>query len=121
VLGELEKAVMEALWQSAPGTVRDVSQTLASRGLAYTTIMTTLDRLYKKGLLEREKSGHAFCYWPTMGREAYERRLVADILGGLPMASREALLSGFLDYAVTDETTLDALERLIAERKRGGD
>lgn len=117
-LGELEKAVMEVLWRQAPGTVRDVAQALAERDPAYTTIMTTLDRLHRKGLLAREKVGHAFRYWPTMDREAYDRQLVAGLLGGLPTASREALLSGFLDFAGTDDATLDALERLIAERKQ---
>lgn len=117
-LGELEQAVMGALWQQAPGTVRDVAQALAARKLAYTTLMTTLDRLHKKGLLAREKAGHAFRYWPALDRPAYERRMVATVLSELPTASREALLSGFLDFAATDESTLDALELLIAARKR---
>lgn len=117
-LGELELAVMEALWRRAPASVKDVGQALAERQLAYTTVMTTLDRLHKKGLLDRDKQGHAFLYRPRMDRQTYERRLVAGLLGDLPMASREALLSGFLDYAASDTASLDALERLIAERKR---
>lgn len=117
-LGDLELAVMEALWRQAPASVKDVSQALAARQLAYTTVMTTLDRLHKKGLLDREKQGHAFLYRPRMDRAGYERRLVAGVLGDLPMASRHALLSGFLDYAAADDEALDALERLIAERKR---
>lgn len=117
-LGELELAVMEALWRRAPASVKDVGQALPERHLAYTTIMTTLDRLHKKGLLDRDKQGHAFLYRPRMDRATYERRLVAGVLGDLPMASREALLSGFLDYAAADTASLDALERLLAERKR---
>lgn len=109
---------MEALWRHFPASVRDVSQALAGRKLAYTTIMTTLDRLYKKGLLDRDKQSHAFLYRPKMDRATYERRLVATVLGNLPTSSKEALLSGFLDFASTDEETLDALERLIAERKQ---
>ncbi len=109
---------MEVAWRTSPISVHEVSQALSERALAYTTLMTTMDRLYKKGLLMREKRSHAFLYRPAMIREAYERRLVAAVLGGLPTASREALLSGFLDYAATDDETLDALERLIAERKR---
>lgn len=110
---------MDVVWQHSPASVRDVGLALADRDLAYTTVMTTLDRLYKKGLLQREKRSHAFLYRPAMARETYERRMVATVLEKLPASSREALLSGFLDYAVTDEGTLDALERLIAERKRG--
>lgn len=119
-LGTLEEAVMDAVWRQSPATVKDVAAALADRQLAYTTVMTTLDRLYKKGLLAREKNGHAFHYWPTMDRITYERRLVTGLLGSLPMASNEALMSGFLDFAATDDAALDALERLIAERKRGG-
>lgn len=118
-LGELELAVMEVLWRRSPASVKDVEQALASRNPAYTTIMTTMDRLFKKGLLQREKQSHAFIYAPTMSREAYDRRLVAGVLSGLPTASRDALLSGFLDFAAADEDVLDRLERLIADRKRG--
>jgi predicted transcriptional regulator len=109
---------MEVLWQRAPMSVKDVTSALSARSLAYTTVMTTLDRLHKKGLLDRDKQGHAFLYRPAMDRITYERRLIAGLLGDLPMASREALLSGFLDYAATDSAALDTLERLIAERKQ---
>lgn len=119
-LGALELAVMETLWRRSPASVRDVGEALAERGLAYNTLMTTLDRLYKKGLLEREKQSHAFYYRPVMDRETYERHLVANVLESLPTASHEAMLTGFLDFATAvDDTTLDTLERLIAERKRG--
>lgn len=116
-LGELEQAVMEVLWQHSPLCVREVGEQLVDRGLAYTTIMTTLDRLYKKGLLERHKQGHAFFYSPKLDRKTYEQRLVTHVLRNLSTASREALLSGFLDFAEADEQTLAQLERLIAERK----
>lgn len=119
-LGELELAVMEVLWQRSSGNVRDVMQALEARNLAYTTVMTTLDRLFKKGLLKREKESHAFLYVPAMTRDAYERQLVAVVLGSLPTSSREALLSGMLDFATADHATLDELERLIEARKRGG-
>lgn len=110
---------MDVAWQRTQVSVRDVGLALEDRGLAYTTLMTTLDRLHKKGLLLREKRSHAFLYRPAMDRETFERRLVASILESLPTASRDALLSGFLDYAGTDAATLDALSDLIAKRKRG--
>ncbi|MBC7544957.1 MAG: BlaI/MecI/CopY family transcriptional regulator [Candidatus Sericytochromatia bacterium] len=109
---------MEVLWRETSATVRDVCQSIAERNLAYTTIMTTLDRLHKKGLLAREKQGHAFVYRAIVDRQTHERRLVASVLAGIPSASREALLSGFLDYAGDDDHTLHDLERLIAARKQ---
>lgn len=117
-LGYLEQAVMDVLWRQAPASVHDVTGALADRDLAYTTVMTTLDRLFRKGLLGRSKRGHAYHYHPALSREEFERRLVTSMLGGLPAASRDALLAGFLDFAGDDADTLDALERLIAERKR---
>src|SRR5271155_4491656 len=70
------------------------------RPLAYTTVMTTLERLFKKRLLQREKSGRAFLYSPAFSREEWERRragdLVAAFLGG-PQPSRELLVSSLLD------------------------
>lgn len=119
-LGDLERAVMDVLWSRAPLSVHDVCEALTERSLAYNTVMTTLDRLYKKGLLAREKAGHAFHYRPRLDRPAYERLLVAAVLEDLPTASREAVVSGFLDFVAADDGALDALERLIAERKRGG-
>ena len=118
-LGELELAVMEAIWSRDVATVKDVGLALEDRGLAYTTLMTTMDRLFKKGLLEREKHSHSFLYRAAMDRATYERRLTASVLHDLSTTSPEAILSGFLDFAATDEGTLEALERLLAERKRG--
>ncbi len=60
-LGPLEFEVMEVVWTVGASNVRDVA-TRMQRSLAYTTVMTTLDRLYKKGLLEREMSDRAFIY-----------------------------------------------------------
>jgi predicted transcriptional regulator len=118
-LGDLERSVMEALWtRVTPGSVKDVSEALAARALAYTTLMTTLDRLFKKGLLRREKQGHAYVYCPAQAKDAYIRGLVADMLGGLKGAPREALLTGFLDFAAADPSSLAALERMIADRRQ---
>ena len=118
-LGALERAVMDFAWSRETLTVHDACEALADRALAYNTVMTTLDRLFKKGLLAREKAGHAYAYRARLGRDAYERLLVAAVLEDLPTASRDAVLCGFLDFVTTDDATLDALERLIAERKRG--
>jgi predicted transcriptional regulator len=70
-LGHLESKVMEILWTLGESSVRDVTDKLA-RPLAYTTVMTTLDRLFKKGMLERRKEDRAFFYLPRLSKNEWE-------------------------------------------------
>jgi predicted transcriptional regulator len=70
VLGGLESAVMETLWANSAQTVNDVEERLKNkRGIAHTTVLTTLDRLHRKGYLLREKHAKAFIYSPRYSRE----------------------------------------------------
>ena len=111
---------MRELWQAGDRTmsVREVSRRLRAR-LAYTTVMTTLDRLYKKGLLAREKDGLAFRYRARLDRDEYHRRVVKQAVSDLLSRSAEPVLAGFLDAAESiDAQHLERLERLIAERRR---
>ncbi len=107
-LGSLESHVMETVWSHGDASVRDVAEKL-NRPLAYTTVMTTLDRLYKKGLLDRRKADRAFVYSPRLTRSEWERRIVADMLprGG------DLLISCLLDEVGRDAALLDELERKI--------
>jgi predicted transcriptional regulator len=84
-LGELERVVMDTLWErDEPASVREIARALADRDtdrdLAYTTVMTVLDRLAKKGFLRRERSGRAWLYTPSASRDAYVARLMLDAL-----------------------------------------
>jgi predicted transcriptional regulator len=120
-LGNLEWELMEILWSRRESSVRDVVDCL-QRPLAYTTVMTTLDRLYKKGLLDRYKAQRAFMYSARFSRPEWERQraghLVAGFLAG-PRPSRELLLSCFLDAVGThDAALLDQLEKKIRLRRR---
>jgi predicted transcriptional regulator len=120
-LGSLELELMEILWLHGENSVRDVVPKL-SRPLAYTTVMTTLDRLFKKGLLDRHKSDRAFVYSPSFSRQEWERRragnLVAGFLSG-PHPSRELLLSCLLDaVGEHDASLLDDLEKKIRNRRK---
>lgn len=96
-LGDLERAVMDVLWDGAipPAgvTVRDVAEALQDRDLAYTTVMTVLDRLTGKGLVKRERDGRAWRYRPTASREAYVAQLMLEALDLSP--SRDAALVRF--------------------------
>src|SRR5271166_6362173 len=119
-LGPLEIDVMEAMWSYGAGNVRDVVGRMG-RKLAYTTVMTTLDRLFKKGLLEREMTDRAFVYWTKLTHEEWQRRRAGEMLAGYlagPEESRQLLLSCLVDAVGThDAVLLDELEKKI-QRKR---
>lgn len=120
-LGPLESAVMEAVWQQGEGSVRDVAERL-ERSLAYTTVMTTLDRLYKKRLLDRRKSERAFVYSARVSAQELEAQraedFVTEFLGGTRL-SRESLVSCLVDaVGGQDAAMLDELERRIQAKRR---
>jgi predicted transcriptional regulator len=93
-LGDLERAVMDVLWdRGAPATVREVADALDGRELAYTTVMTVLDRLAGKDMVTRERAGRAWSYRPAASREAYVARLMLDALE--LTGSRDAALVRF--------------------------
>ena len=76
-LGELERAVMDVLWESAePLTVRQVGARLTDRDLAHTTVMTVLDRLAKKGFARRQREGRAWRYCAAEDQETYVTELM---------------------------------------------
>lgn len=118
VLGELELSVMELLWEVGALAVREVQCRVAGGKLAYTTVMTTLDRLYKKGLLAREKSGLAFVYQPAIDRHEYQRRVVEAAVAPLLEHGAGAVLAAFVDVAAENEEHLRQLEELIAARRK---
>ena len=91
--GELEAAVMEVLWQRGSWmTSGEVKDSLPQgRGLAYTTVMTVLVRLWTKGLLERQRDGRAFAYHPVESREEWTARRMEELLAAAGNAS-EALI-----------------------------
>ncbi len=119
-LGSLEHRVMEFLWETREASVRDVCDHLGPT-VAYTTAMTTLDRLFKKGLLTRWKDGRAFVYAPAASRAECEQLLVTELLDGLLERHRHAplpLLSNLVDaVSDRDRQLLDDLERLVREKR----
>jgi len=76
----LELDCLRALWRIGEGSVKDVRGVVTeNRNLAYTTVMTVLERLTKRGAVERRKSGRAFIYLPVMGREQARRLAVQEL------------------------------------------
>ena len=119
-LGRLERAVMDTVWAGGDFSVRDV-QTALGRPVAYTTVMTTLDRLFKKGLVRRRREGRAFVYTAALERHEIEATMTAGLLDGVlasgPGAARP-FLSNLVD-AVGDSNDglLDELERLVRDKR----
>jgi predicted transcriptional regulator len=80
--GELESAIMDVIWDAErPYAVREVRERMDyPRPVAYTTVMTVMDILHRKGVLRRDKHGRAWRYWPAEAREEHDARLMAEVL-----------------------------------------
>jgi predicted transcriptional regulator len=121
-LGPLERRVLELLWgRAGEASVRDVCESIPD--LAYTTLMTTLDRLHRKGLLSRRRAGRAFHYRTRVSRlelERLEARAFETLLApGAEPASLRPVLSYFVEAVESrDQALLDELERLVRARRR---
>ncbi|GGC52489.1 BlaI/MecI/CopY family transcriptional regulator [Hoyosella rhizosphaerae] len=118
-LGELERAVMDHLWSAPePQTVRQVHEALAQhRSLAYTTVMTVLQRLAKKNLVAQERRERAYRYTPVNAREELVADLMMDALKQAEKSGgRAAALVHFVERA--DATEVDALRDALAALER---
>jgi predicted transcriptional regulator len=119
-LGDLESEIMDRVWQRPPGetvTVRAVWEEIyPTRPIMYTTVMNTMTRLAKKGLLHAEKARQAFAYRATVSREAFVDRFVGDAL--------ERLLVNFGGATrvhlerIADPALQQRLERVLGDIER---
>jgi len=120
-LGKLERRVLDEAWRRGEVSVRDIYVVFDER-IAYTTLMTTLDRLYKKQILDRRKDGRAFLYSATVSREEFEHGIREDVIDGLLGRGAEGIqpvLACIVDtVSEHDRDSLDELERLVREKKR---
>jgi predicted transcriptional regulator len=121
MLGPLERRVLDSLWRRpSAASVRDLQPEY--RPIAYTTLMTTLDRLYRKGWLERVKVGRAFLYQPRYSRDGFNaemtRRTFDRLLGRGPAWLRPVLSTLIDTVTERDAAALDELERLVRERRK---
>lgn len=107
---------MERLWSwDRPVSVRDVLEDLRlDRGIAYTTVMTVLDNLHRKGMVLREKSGRAYVYRPTRSRETHTAELMEKVLAGT--ADRGGALMRFVEKMSIQD--VDELRAALARIER---
>ena len=120
-LGSLERDVLDIVWRSDQLTVREVHARLGL-DIAYTTVMTTLDRLYRKGLLDRTTAGRAYVYAARATRKELEDSVANDVVSGL-LASQWSAPLPFLSNLVDavgerDRALLDELERMVRTKRR---
>ncbi|MEV5325364.1 BlaI/MecI/CopY family transcriptional regulator [Nonomuraea fastidiosa] len=110
-LGELEATIMDRMWSyRRPASVRDVLEDLRKeREIAYTTVMTVMDKLHTKGLLRREPVGRAYMYEPVSTKEAYTAELMRHALAA--SGNQAATLVHFLERLTPEEAT--ALETAL--------
>jgi predicted transcriptional regulator len=115
-LGELESAVMDRLWRwSRPATVREVLEDLTTeRALAYTTVQTVMENLFRKGWLARTSEGRAHQYESTISREAAAARLMREALAD--GEDHQAVFTHFLAQMDADESA--ALQAALRRRRR---
>jgi predicted transcriptional regulator len=120
-LGRLERQVLEQTWQRGEVSVRDIYLAFEEQ-IAYTTLMTTLDRLFRKRILNRRKDGRAFFYSPTVSPEEFEYGIREDVIDGLlghDVQGVQPVLACIVDtVSERDRELLDELDRLVQEKKR---
>jgi predicted transcriptional regulator len=115
--GDLEAVLMHLVWDhGSPVTVRELFDELArERVIAYTTVMSTMDNLHRKGWLARTKEGKAYRYTATASREEYSARLMREALDG--GGNTEAVLSHFVAQMGGAESEV---LRAVVRRLSGG-
>ena len=115
--GDLESVIMHLVWDhDTPVTVRELlGQLRQERDIAYTTVMSTMDNLHRKGWLDRAKDGKAYRYTATASRAEYSARLMREALAG--GGDTEVVLSHFIaEMDGAESEALRAVVRRLAER-----
>lgn len=115
-LTEAELRLMDVLWKKEAATVRDVVAALpGNEPLAYSTVLTTLRILERKGYVSHEKEGRAYVYQPVVGREDARRSVVRYMMSRFFNNSPEALMLNILENETVDGDVLDRLKRMVDE------
>ena len=117
-LGELELRLLQALWQLPGQDVKQLNDTLGLDFSGIKSVQSALERLTRKTLVVRQKTGRAYVYQAKLGRGELLGRLIGGVVRQVHDGRLEPILSGFVDFAerISDES-LDELERLITLRK----
>jgi predicted transcriptional regulator len=119
-LGPLGAEILETVWDSGeePVTVRVVYEELRRKTkIAYTTVMSTMDRLYDKGLLDRKvergKGGVFFVYWPKLGKKSFEESAVRTVVSSLFKNFGSTVTNALVEEVASNKEDLEALQKKI--------
>lgn len=120
-LGELQRLVLELLWDEGEATVQDVVDRLeATRPLAYTTILTTLQNLEKAGWVSHSTRGRAFVYRPTRSRDKAGETSLRSFMDRVFAGDAGLLFQALIDDPRLDDKELKRLRAMIDAKRRGG-
>jgi len=120
-LTDAELRVMEVLWERGEATVADAVEALADQtALAYSTVLTTMRILEKKGYAAHRQEGRAFIYAPVVGRKEARRSAIRHILSRFFDNSPELLVMNVLDEETLDAREIQRLRKLVATAEKKG-
>ena len=118
---ELELDILKILWADGPAAVREVRERLKpERKLAYTSVMTMIGIMTKKGYLRRVKSGNRYTYHPRLRAGSTARRILGDVVDRVFDGSASQVILSLLETSDLDGDELDRLQEIIDRRRREG-
>lgn len=112
LLGDLERNIMEIMWRIETATIRDVYEELrVNRRIAYTTVMTIMNRLCDKGLLRKDCNESAFVYSTRMSRDEFIHLLICEILDVLAGGGSKDAVSHIVSKLVKEKPSIKRIEK----------
>ncbi len=116
---QLELEILKILWRDGPGNVRAVRDALAPwRDLAYTSVMTTMNIMTKKGFLRRSKDGPTWTYHPRVTQKTTSRRMLGDLVDRLFDGSTTLAMTNLLEASDIDPEELQTLRALLIKKSQ---
>lgn len=122
-LGDLEMTVLQHVWDVGPTDIKTAHGAIGqARGITHNTVQSTFKRLWEKGLLGREKDGHAYVYHSAVSRSELTELMVGSLVTQIAGGEINSALEAFVNLAErAGDDTLDAMERMIAARRESED
>ena len=119
-LGELEMALMDHLWEHESCDVKQAHAAVGrSRKITLNTVQSAMKRLWEKGLMDRQKSGHAYVYCAAVDRRGLTEMMIVELLDQVAGAEIDVALQAFVNLAdQAGEENLKRLEELVAARRK---